>query len=130
MNHFQVVSREHINSLQSPFRCIKCGEGSMIYAVREGEQDYTDNYLCEQCHHHDNIPTNGILASQLATSLLGLVLSMFLLYDYVLTIQGDNVSNAEVIALGMVVGAFICGFVYVLHKAYLGYKLRKSYLKD
>ena len=130
MNHFQVVSREHINSLQSPFRCIKCGEGSMIYAVREGEQDYTDNYLCEQCHHHDIIPTNAILASQLATSLLGLVLSMFLLYDYVLTSQGDNVSNAEVIARGMVVVAFICGFVYVLHKAYLGYKLRKSYLKD
>lgn len=130
MNQLQVVSRDHINSLQSPFRCIKCGEGSMIYAVREGEQDYTDNYLCGQCHHHDNIPTNGILASQLTTSLLGLVLSMFLLYDYVLTSQGDNVSNAEVIALGMVVGAFICGFVYVLHKAYLGYKLRKSYLKD
>ncbi len=130
MNHAQVVSREHMDSLQSPFRCIKCGQGSMIYAVQEGEQDYTDNYLCEKCHHHDNIPTNGILASQLATSLLGLALSIYLLYDYVLTSQGERVSNTEVIALGLVVGAFICGFVYVLYKAYLGYQLRKSYLKN
>ena len=102
----------------------------MISAVKEGEPDYTDNYLCEKCHHHENIPTNGILFSQLSTSMLGLALSIYLLYEYVLTNVDESVTNVEVVALGMVVGGFVIGFIYVLCKAFAGYKLRKAYLKN
>ena len=129
MSPLQVASDSQ-TAFPSPYKCISCGEGSMISAVREGEPDYTDNYLCEKCHHHEHIPTNGILFSQLSTSLLGLALSLFLLYEYVLTNSDKTVTVVEVVALGMIVVGFVIGFVYVLYKALLGYKLRKSYLKD
>ncbi|KZZ76297.1 MULTISPECIES: hypothetical protein [unclassified Oleiphilus] len=130
MNHSQFVSAEHMDTLQSPYTCIRCGEGSMISAVQEGEPDYTDNYLCLKCHHHDNIPTNGILLSQLMTSLIGLSLSLYLLYEYVLSSSDTSVTQVETTALTLVVSGFVIGFVYVLYKAAIGYRLRKSYLKN
>lgn len=130
MSHSQFVSLEHMDTLQSPYKCIRCGEGSMISAVQEGEPDYTDNYLCSKCHYHDNIPTSGILFSQLMTSLLGLVLSLYLLYEYVLLNNDASVTQVELTALTLIVGGFVIGFLYVLYKAAVGYKLRKAYLKD
>jgi ribosomal protein S27AE len=130
MNNSQFVSTEHMDTLQSPYTCIRCGEGSMISAVQEGEPDYTDNYLCSRCHYHDNIPTSGILLSQLMTSLLGLGLSLYLLYEYILSNNDKSVTQVETTALALVVSGFVIGFVYVLYKAAIGYNLRKSYLKN
>jgi len=128
MNPQQVVSNEHMDTLQSPYTCIICGEGSMIPAVQEGEPEYTDNYLCVKCQFHDTIPTHGILLSQISTSILGLAVCGFLLYDYVLFSRSAT-SAPLTISLSLIIAAFLIGFFYVLYKAYKGHQIRKSYLQ-
>ena len=128
MSPNQVVSNEHMDTLKSPYTCIKCGEGSMIPAVQEGEPEYTENYLCVKCHFHDTIPAHGILISQAATSVIGLLLCFFLFYDYVFASTPDSANTVEHSALGLVVGAFCIGFIFVLFKAWKGHLLRQSYL--
>ncbi|KZZ80709.1 hypothetical protein A3767_29715 [Oleiphilus sp. HI0133] len=64
------------------------------------------------------------------TSLIGLSLSLYLLYEYVLSSSDTSVTQVETTALTLVVSGFVIGFVYVLYKAAIGYRLRKSYLKN
>lgn len=129
MNHHSVVSNEHMDNLPSPYKCISCGEGSMIQAVQQGESEDTENYLCERCHYRDNIPTSGVLFSQFSSSIFGLVLCLFLFYRYALASESKVQSTLEFGSLTIVIISFIAGFVYVIYKASRGYKIRRGYLK-
>lgn len=129
MNQHSVVSNEHMDNLPSPYKCISCGEGSMIQAVQKGESEDTGNYLCESCHYHDNIPTSGVLFSQFSTSIFGLALCLFLFYDYALTSESKVHNIFELGSLTIVVTTFVAGFAYVIYKASLGYRVRRGYLK-
>lgn len=128
MNPQQVISNEHMDTLKSPYTCIICGEGSMIPAVQKGEPEHTDNYLCVKCQFHDTIPTSGVLLSQISTSLLGIVVCGFLLYDYIIFVR-EPTSTIQLASLSFAVTAFLIGFSFVLHKAYKGHKVRKGYLQ-
>lgn len=129
MNSRGDILEQSLATLQSPYSCIKCGEGAMIPAIQEGEPDYTDNYLCAQCHFHDNIPTVGILLSQVFTSIAGIALCFFLLQEYLIT---DELSRQGSMLNSFALCAALCllflGFGYVLYKACQGFKKRRRYL--
>jgi len=128
MNH-SVVSIKHMEVKQSPYTCIKCGEGSMIHAFHDNDAEHTEDYLCAKCHCHASIPAPGVLASQISTSLLGAFLCAYLFYQHIFTDKALMYSLLEQGSAALAVTAFMVGFGYVFYRAYVGYKLRKSYLK-
>ncbi|MDX1452554.1 MAG: hypothetical protein R3183_08340 [Oleiphilaceae bacterium] len=121
------------NKQPSPFTCIICKKGEMLPAVQEGEPDYTDNFVCQHCHHRDTIPTVSNICNQFFTSLLGgavgLYLLIFQLRGLLLGIQNQSEADQAVpVLLILVAMLFISGFVYVLYQAFRGMQLRKAYI--
>ena len=47
--------------------CRKCKKGKMLPSIEEGDVEYTDNFVCNHCQHHDTIPTRDLLFSQAFT---------------------------------------------------------------
>jgi ribosomal protein S27AE len=126
MSHPHLISEEHTDALQSPYTCIKCGEGSMVPAVHQEDSEYTDDYVCVKCNYHDVIPTPSVLFSQVATSLVGLLICAYLFSTYIFASQSEQ-NYAEQISLGLVVSAFLLGFLFILYKATSGFIHRKLY---
>jgi hypothetical protein len=112
--------------------CKECKSGSMLPAIQEGEPEYTDNFVCEKCHHHDTIATLDILFNQIFTGISGFIFSAYLfitrLSDLFSGIQHGNMKHAlQDAGLAAASAIFLLGFLYILFRAYLGVKHRQEY---
>jgi len=112
--------------------CNKCKSGSMLPAIQEGEPEYTDNFICESCQHHDTIPTLDILFNQIFTGILGFIFSAYLFITHLSGllsgIQHDNMKHTfQNAGLTTLSAAFLLGFLYILFRAHLGIKHRREY---
>ena len=120
----------------SPFICIACRKGHMVPAIEEGDPDYTEHYACSSCGFHDTIPGAAIILSQFLTSILGLMISTYLLitnFMPLLDLQtgaSSSLTAYEEIALSTIALAFSAGFLYVMYQSMKGLLHRKSYLKN
>jgi len=117
---------------QGKLICIKCKSGSMLPAIQEGEPEYTDNFICENCQYHDTIPTQDILFNQILTGASGLIFSIYLfitrLSDLFSGIQHGNMKHTiQDAGLMTLSTAFFLGFLYILFRAYIGIKHRREY---
>jgi len=113
--------------------CIECKKGIMRPALGEGEPDFTDRYICENCQFEDYIPTPGIIAGQFVTCLIGGAICLYLMigrFDRLLagiyhhTLQ-NVVSDSLLLLIALM---FLAGFVFVLNKSYKGMHHRRAYL--
>jgi hypothetical protein len=134
MQLHQVLPQVELNTPKSRYTCIVCKKGTMIPAVQEGEPEYTDNFMCTNCHHHDTIPSRGILTIQYLTSLLGMLMCFSLLVAQGSGAldsfrQSEHSASIQGIGLSLLAVAFICGFSYLLSKAVAGQKQRAAYLR-
>jgi len=113
--------------------CKQCKSGSMFPAIQEGEPEYTDNFICENCQYHDTIPTQDILLNQIITGASGFVFSLCLLITHLSGlfsgIQHGNMKHAlQDAGLTTLSTVFLLGFLYILYRAYLGIKHRREYI--
>lgn len=121
---------------ESEFTCIKCQKGKMHKVLGEGEPDFTDQYACSFCNFSDTIPTNLILTTQTVTSLAGVAICLFLMFEHfgiILVYEGPSLGgwqHVKEIALIMIAALFALGFVFVLYQAMKGKAMRRAYLKD
>lgn len=121
------------NRQPSPFTCIVCKQGEMLPAVQEGEPDYTDNFICQQCNHRDIIPALPNIYSQIVTAILGGAIGLYLLISNLtelLQAFQNKPEDAEVfrILLIVIAGLFTSGFTYVLYQAHCGFQQRRAYI--
>ena len=112
--------------------CKECKSGSMLPAIEEGEPEYTDNFVCENCQHHDTIPTRDILFNQIFTGLTGLAFSAYLLIIHLSGllsgIQHDKMTHTlQDACLASLSAIFLLGFSYILFRAHIGIKHRREY---
>ena len=112
--------------------CKECKSGFMLPAIQEGEPEYTDNFICENCQQHDIIPTLDILFNQIFTGIAGFIFSAYLfisrLSDLFSGIQHGNMKHAlNDAGLTAVSAVFLLGFLYILFRAHLGIKHRQEY---
>lgn len=122
------------NDSQSKLICKKCKQGQMLPAIEEGDPEYTDNFICSHCHHRDTIPTKDLLFSQVTSAIVGICICVYLLSGQLSTlfkgIQHDTLDKPFVtIALVVVAGIFLSGFIYILFKAQDGFRHRNQYTK-
>ena len=113
--------------------CKECKSGSMLPAIEEGEPEYTDNFVCENCQHHDTIPTRDILFNQIFTGLTGLAFSAYLfiahLSGLLSGIQHGKMKHAlHDASLTSLSAIFLFGFSYILLRAHRGMKHRREYI--
>jgi hypothetical protein len=123
------------NDSQSKLICKKCKAGRMLPAVEEGNPEYTDNFICSNCQHRDTIPTRDLLASQIISALLGVVICLYLLSGQLSKLfQGFQHDTLEkpisTFLLVLVASFFLSGFIYVLFKAQEGLRHRSLYTKN
>lgn len=114
--------------------CKECKSGSMIPAIQEGEPEYTDNFICENCQYHDTIPTLDILFNQIFTGITGFCFATYLfitrLSGLFSGIQHDNLKHAlQDAGLAGLSVIFLFGFLYILFRAHIGIKYRQEYTK-
>ena len=107
----------------------------MLPAVEEGDPEYTDNFICSNCHHRDTIPTLDLLLSQSVSALSGITVCLYLLSTQLSKIfhgfQHDTLDKPlSTISLALVATIFLSGFIYVLFKANEGFKHRSLYTKQ
>jgi len=120
---------------ETPYTCTQCRTAHMVPAILEGEPDYTDNYICPNCQHHDNIPSISNIASQLLTSLLGGSICIYLLILYLAKLLAGfqygsmehSLQNSGLILLSF---CFTIGFAYVLVQGCLGFSHRRRYTRQ
>ena len=125
-------SSEFKHKYKGKLICKKCKSGSMLPAIQEGEPEYTDNFICEDCQYHDTIPTKDILFNQILTGALGFVFSTYLFITHLSGlfsgIQHGNMKHAlQDAGLTTLSATFLLGFLYILFRAYLGIKHRREY---
>ncbi len=116
----------------TPYTCTQCSGARMVPAILENEPDYTDNYICPNCQHHDTIPSLSNIASQVLTSLMGGGICIYLLIVYLAKLLSgfqygsmeDALQNSALILISF---AFTVGFTYVLVQGCLGYAHRRRY---
>lgn len=113
--------------------CIECKKGIMRPALGEGEPDFTDRYICENCQFEDYIPTPGIIAGQLITFLSGSAICIYLMIQRFEELMAEISSNqmqhafSDMLLL-LIALMFLAGFVFVLIKSYQGLHHRRAYL--
>ncbi len=122
------------SSNKSNLICKKCKTGNMLPAIQEGEPDYTDHFVCQNCQHHDTIPTKDILFNQILTGVIGLVFSVYLFITHLSGllsgIQHDKMKNSlQDGGLTFLSLIFLSGFSYILFRAYSGIRHRHEYTK-
>ena len=109
--------------------------GAMVPAVEEGDPEYTDNFVCLNCHHRDTIPTKDLLFSQVITALGGIAICLYLLVTELATIfqgmQHDNFKDTlQTSGLIFISAIFLSGFIYILFRAQKGFRHRRLYMKN
>jgi len=119
-------------SSPSKLTCRKCKRGSMLPAVEEGNPEYTDKFVCQNCQHRDTIPTKDLLFNQIITGLSGLGVCIYLLITHLSKlfkgIQHDDMQNAlQNSGFVLVAGLFLTGFIYILFRAQEGLYHRRLY---
>ncbi|MFT7374019.1 MAG: hypothetical protein ACI9T9_002721 [Oleiphilaceae bacterium] len=112
--------------------CKECKSGNMLPAIQEGEPEYTDNFICENCQHHDTIPTLDILFNQIFTGISGFIFTAYLfttrLSGLFSGIQHGNMKHAlQDASLTALSAAFLLGFLYILYRAHAGIQYRREY---
>ena len=117
---------------QGKLICKKCTSGSMLPAIQEGEPEYTDNFICENCQYHDTIPTLDILFNQIFTGISGFIFSAYLFITHLSGlfsgIQHGNMKHIlQDACLTILSAAFLLGFFYILFRARKGIKHRREY---
>jgi len=122
------------STLSKALNCRKCRKGKMLPSIEEGDVEYTDNFVCSHCQHHDTIPTRGLLFSQAFTGLSGICLCIYLLIIHLSRlfkgIQHDDLHNAfQNSGLVFISGIFLAGFIFILFKAQEGFLHRRKYTK-
>jgi hypothetical protein len=120
---------------QSKLICKKCKHGKMLLAVEEGDLEYTDKFICQDCHHTDTIPTRDLLFSQILTGITGTMICVYLLIKQLAIlfrgIQHDHLNNALTTSSLILVSAiFLSGFIFILFKAQEGLNHRRLYSKN
>ena len=127
---FTTQDIEHLH--KGKLICKQCTSGSMLPAIQEGEPEYTDHFICDNCGFHDAIPTQDILFNQILTGILGFILSAYLFIIHLsglfTGIQHDSMKNAlQDASLTGLSAIFSLGFIYILFRAHLGIKHRSEY---
>ena len=112
--------------------CKTCKSGSMMPAIQEGEPEYTDSFICENCQHHDTIPTRDIIFNQIFTGVLGLIFTAYLFITHLSGlfsgIQHGNLKHAlQDTGLTLLSAFFLFGFIFILGRAQKGIKHRQEY---
>lgn len=133
-NHKAELNSHSDNDSQSKLICKKCKQGRMLPAIDEGEPDYTDNFICSNCHYRDTIPTRDLLFSQIVTALTGIAICFYLLSGQLSKLfkgfQHGTLDNPlTCFALILVAMTFLSGFIFILFKAQDGFKHRRQYTK-
>jgi len=126
------LASQNIDTNQVIYTCQKCSNGEMLPAQGQGDPEYTDKFVCQNCQFQDTIPTKDLLFNQIFSGLTGICLCVFLLITHLSKlfkgIQHDNMQNAlQNSGLVLLSGLFLTGFIYILFRAQEGYKHRKRY---
>lgn len=112
--------------------CIKCNKGLMDPVSKLDQPDPVDRFQCSFCGHQACIHPFMISVTQLATSIVGIGFSLYLLIvqllDAVKAIQfSDAGASSSHFALMLLASAFIAGFIYTILKAWRNLRTLRRY---
>ncbi|MAA63354.1 MAG: hypothetical protein CL581_01030 [Alteromonadaceae bacterium] len=112
--------------------CIKCNKGLMDPVSKLDQPDPMDRFQCSFCGHQANIHPFMISITQLATSIVGIGFSLYLLIHHLLdAVKAIQLSNAGAssshFALVLLGCFFVAGFVYTILKAWRNLRTLRLY---
>ena len=133
-NTEQLLTRKSNRRHESIFTCSKCKQGRMNPLHQEGEPEYTDIFVCDKCDHTATIPSLVIIFTQFISAIAGGVVSAYLFIQHlskILTAFQFNTTDqlSGNMSLMAIAALFLCGFGYILFRAFVGIKRRRKYLK-
>ncbi|MGP4842604.1 hypothetical protein ACTXGQ_00605 [Marinobacter sp. 1Y8] len=112
--------------------CIKCNKGLMDPVSKLDQPDPMDRFQCSFCGHQANIHPFMISVTQLATSVVGIGFSLYLLIGQLLyavkAIQfSDAGTSSGHFALVLLASVFVAGFVYTILMAWRNLQTLRRY---
>lgn len=112
--------------------CIDCRKGLMDPVSRLDEPNATDRFQCSYCGHRATIPPLMISLTQIASCLLGLGFTVYLLLGHLnralktfqLDLHADVTSDLLLSGLALI---FLAGFSYTIYRAIANLKIQFRY---